>query len=421
MSQFFYSNGDLYTEGVKVEDIVKNIKTPVYVYSKLAIENQYHKLEESLSLLEHRIFYSVKANSNVAILRILGSLGAGMDVVSIGEYDRALAAGISGKDIVFSGVGKTRYEIQKVIYTGIRQFNIESEPELELVNKVAVEMGRVIEVSIRVNPGVDAKTHKKITTGRTRDKFGVPFGHARILFEKGKEMKGVSLVGLDMHIGSQISDLTAFRVSFRRLRDFFLELRKNGFALSRLDVGGGIGIEYKLNGDSLIRVDEYADLLRTNFGDLDCELELEPGRYLVGNAGILVSSVIYCKLSEDNNFLIIDAAMNDLLRPALYEAQHQLVTVKEQVESNKAQFDIVGPVCETGDTFQRSVSLSSINSGDLVAFSSSGAYGAVMASEYNTRPLVPEVLVSGNLYAPIRHRPSISEIILRDKIPTWLQ
>ena len=420
MKEFYYKKGDLFAEEVKIKDIANHIKTPFYAYSKLAMERRFDQLKNSLGTLRNRIFYSVKANSNISVLKIFGSLGSGMDVVSLGEYDRAKAAGIAGKDIVFSGVGKTKSEIQSVIIGGIRQFNIESEPELNLVNQVATEMGKVIDVSIRVNPEVDAKTHRKITTGTKSDKFGVSFENVKMMFEKGTEMKGVSFVGLDMHIGSQISTLNAFRLSFSRLRKMTLELRRSGHALSRLDVGGGIGIEHNLNGDSSIPIDSYSALLKEYFDDLDCEIELEPGRSLVGNAGILVASVIYPKLGDENNFLIIDAAMNDFLRPALYEAHHQLLVVKKSSKKENGLFDIVGPVCESSDTFERSVNLPPMQSGDLVAFSSAGAYGAVMASEYNTRPLIPEVLISDNLYAIIRERPSISEIILRDKIPEWL-
>ena len=420
MKEFYYKKGDLFAEEVKIKDIANHIKTPFYVYSKLAMERRFDQLKNSLGTLRNRIFYSVKANSNISVLKIFGSLGSGMDVVSLGEYHRARAAGIAGRDIVFSGVGKTKSEIQSVIIGGIRQFNIESEPELNLINQVATEMGKVIDVSIRVNPEVDAQTHRKITTGTKSDKFGVSFKNVKMMFEKGVEMKGLSFVGLDMHIGSQISTLSAFRLSFSRLRQMTLELRRSGYALSRLDVGGGIGIEHNLNGESSIPIDSYSALLKEYFDDLDCEIELEPGRSLVGNAGILVASVIYPKLGDENNFLIIDAAMNDFLRPALYEAHHQLLVVKKSSKKENGLFDIVGPVCESSDTFERSAILPPMQSGDLVAFSSAGAYGAVMASEYNTRPLIPEVLISDNLYAIIRERPSISEIILRDKIPEWL-
>ncbi len=420
MDQFFYKKRQLYVEGVRIAEIAKTVQTPLYIYSKLAMEIQFKELVSALSAVKHKIFYSVKANSNIAVLKVFQSLGAGMDVVSSGEYERAVVAGVSGENIVFSGVGKTNSEIQKVISGGIRQFNVESEQELDLINRLAGEMGKVINISIRVNPDVNAKTHKKITTGTRSDKFGVSFDQAKMIFEKGKKMKSLSFVGIDMHIGSQISDLDAFRVSFSRLRSLYLELNTSGYNISRLDIGGGVGVQNELNGQSLIPLSDYGDLIFENFKDLDCELELEPGRLLVGNSGILVSSVLYRKESQGHKFLIIDAAMNDLMRPALYNATHQITTVRDLSDTPKEVFDVVGPVCETGDTFQRKVRLPSLDIGDLVALSSSGAYGAVMASEYNTRPLIPEVLVSDKKFAIIRKRPTISEIIKRDKIPIWL-
>ena len=420
MDHFFYKNGELYSEGVSIAKIAREVETPLYIYSKSAMETQYTKLVHALKPLKHKVFYSVKANSNISVLKVFKSLGAGMDVVSSGEYERAVAAGVCGENIVFSGVGKTKSEIQKVISGGIRQFNVESEHELDLINAIASEMGKLINVSIRVNPDVNAKTHKKITTGTRSDKFGVSFEQAKMIFEKGKSMKSLSFVGLDMHIGSQISDLGVFGLSFRRLKSLYLHLNTNGHNISRLDIGGGVGVQNDLNGESLIPLNDYGDFIFEYFKDLDCELELEPGRLLVGNSGILVSSVLYLKANEGHKFLIIDAAMNDLMRPVLYNATHQLVAVKHVSDSPKELVDVVGPVCESGDTFQREASLPPLGAGDFVALSSAGAYGAVMASEYNTRPLIPEVLVSDKKFAIIRNRPSISEIIMRDKIPVWL-
>ena len=421
MDAFFYKNGNLHCEGVQISDISECINTPFYLYSQSSMEKQYKSLEKALRSLNHRIFFSAKANSNLSVLKIFKSLGSGLDIVSGGEYERAQAAGFEGKEIVFSGVGKNEFEIRKAISGGIRQLNIESEPELDLVNKIAEEERRLVEVSIRVNPDVDAKTHKKITTGLEGDKFGVTFEQAKNMFKKQKSLKWVSFVGLDMHIGSQISDINVFRESFKRLRDYVLDLRQAGFYISRLDVGGGIGIEYELNGNSLISIQEYAELLKEYFDDLDCEIELEPGRFLIGNAGILVTSVLYKKFGSNHNFLIIDAAMNDLIRPALYDARHELITLKEPTVTDKTAFNVVGPVCESGDTFDYSLELPKVNNGDLVAFSSAGAYGAVMASEYNSRPLVPEVLVCGKSYAQIRNRPNISEILSRDIMAGWLK
>ncbi len=373
----------------------------------------------ALAGLKHSICYAVKANSNVAVLKILAEAGAGMDVVSIGEYLRARKAGVPGSRIVFSGVGKTKIEIEEVILGGVRQVNVESESELYLLNHIAEEMKKVIPISFRINPDVDAKTHYKISTGKLENKFGIPISEARRVYRIAAEMKGVDIVGVDFHIGSQLIDLEPYKKSFVIFSELVKVLRADGHQIKRLDVGGGLGISYKR--DSLVpTIVEYAELIWKMLGHLDCEIDLEPGRSIVGDAGLLVCSTIYLKESDAKNFLIVDGAMNDLARPALYDAYHEIINVKQNNNFDKKVFvDVVGPVCETGDTLGTERYLSHSGEKNLIAICSAGAYGAVMASEYNTRPLVPEVLVKGDEYRIIRGRPSLESIIARDIVPIW--
>ncbi|HBT01339.1 MAG TPA: diaminopimelate decarboxylase, partial [Citreicella sp.] len=346
---------------------------------------------------------------------------AGMDVVSGGEYARARAAGVPGDRIVFSGVGKTRAEIRTALEGGIRQFNIESEPEMEAVSDIAAAMGISAPVTIRVNPDVDAKTHAKIATGKSENKFGIPIARAREVYARAAALPGLRVVGIDVHIGSQLTQLEPFRQAYRKVADLTRVLREDGHDILRLDLGGGLGIPYTRSNEAPPLPTDYGQMIREELGDLGCEIEIEPGRLIVGNAGILVSQVIYHKQGEGRDFLILDAAMNDLIRPAMYDAHHDIVPVVEpDTGVEQALFDIVGPVCETGDTFARARPMPPVGPGDLVAFRSAGAYGAVMASEYNTRALVPEVLVNGDQFAVIRQRPSFDEIIKRDSIPAWL-
>jgi diaminopimelate decarboxylase len=344
-----------------------------------------------------------------------------MDVVSGGEYARATAAGVPGERIVFSGVGKTIAEMRQALEGGIRQFNVESEPELRALSQLADSMGAIAPIAIRVNPDVDAKTHEKIATGKAENKFGIPIARAREVYAEAARLPGLQVVGIDMHIGSQLTDLEPYRQAYAKMADLVRALRADGHAITRLDMGGGLGIPYRRDNNAPPLPIEYGQVIREAVGDLDCEIEIEPGRNIVGNAGILLASVIYLKQGEGRDFLILDAAMNDLLRPAMYGAHHDIVPVNEPVVGAEVSaMDVVGPVCETGDTFQKGTQLPALVAGDLVAFRSAGAYGAAMASEYNTRPLVPEVLVSGDQFAVIRARPSIEEILSRDTIPEWL-
>ena len=422
MDHFIYKNGTLHAEDVALKDIAAQVGTPFYVYSAATLTRHFNLFHEALQGFDHLICYSVKSNSNLAVLKLLGDMGAGMDVVSGGEYARARAAGIPGDRIVFSGVGKTRAEMEAALKGGIRQFNIESEPEMLALSEVATALGIPANVAIRINPDVDALTHAKISTGKRGDKFGIPIDRARAAYAATAAAPGLNVVGIDLHIGSQLTDLTPFRQAFRKIADLTRALRADGHNITRLDLGGGLGIPYIQDNDRPPLPLEYGQVVRDTLGDLGCEIEIEPGRLISGNAGLLVAGVIYVKRGEEGQqFLILDAAMNDLVRPAMYEAHHDIVPVSEPAAGADAvAYDIVGPVCETGDTFAKSRELAPLQAGDLVAFRSAGAYGAVMASEYNTRPLIPEVLVSGDQYAVIRSRPTYEEMLSRDKIPSWL-
>lgn len=421
MDHFLYRNGILHAEDVPVPQIAAAVGTPFYAYSAATLTRHYRLFHEALSPLPHLVCFAVKSNSNVAVLKLLGDLGAGMDVVSGGEYLRARAAGVPGERIVFSGVGKTRAEMRLTLEGGIRQFNVESEPELRALSGVAAAMGLRAPVAIRVNPDVDAGTHDKIATGRKEDKFGIPISRARDIYAEAARLPGIQVVGIDVHIGSQLTDLAPFEAAYTKVADLTRALRADGHEISRLDLGGGLGIPYTRSNAAPPLPLDYGALIKRTVGDLGCEIEIEPGRLISGNAGILVTSVIWLKHGEGRDFLILDAAMNDLVRPAMYGAHHDIVPVAEPAPGlDQMPYDLVGPVCESGDTFARQRPLPPLVEGDLLAFRSAGAYGAVMASEYNTRPLIPEVLVQGDQFAVIRARPTFDEIIARDTIPEWL-
>ena len=421
MDHFLYRNGILHAEGVAIPDIAATVGTPFYCYSTATLTRHYRLFEEALSPLPHLVCFAIKSLSNVAVLRHLGSLGAGMDVVSGGEYRRALAAGVPGHRIVFSGVGKTREEMRLALTGGIRQFNVESEPELRALSEVAVSLGVVAPITIRVNPDVDARTHEKIATGKKENKFGIPIDRAPAVYAEAARLPGIRVVGIDVHIGSQLTELEPFEQAYLKVADLTRQLRAEGHRIERLDLGGGLGIPYTRSNEAPPLPLDYGALIKRTVGDLGCEIEIEPGRLISGNAGILVSSVIYVKEGEGRDFLILDAAMNDLVRPSMYGAHHDIVPVIEPAPgSAHPPVDVVGPVCETGDTFAKGRHLPTLAEGDLVAFRSAGAYGAVMASEYNTRPLVPEVLVKDDHFAVIRARPTFDEILARDTIPEWL-
>ena len=420
MDHFNYRNGQLYAEDVSVAEIATSVGTPFYVYSTATLVRHFQLFDEALDGMDHCICYAMKAASNQAILKTLGNLGAGMDVVSGGEYRRALSAGIPPEKVVFSGVGKTLEEITLALKNGIRQFNVESDSELEQISSIASSMDKIAPIAVRINPDVDAKTHEKIATGKAENKFGIPLSRAREVYSKASQMPGINIVGIDLHIGSQLTDLKPFKKAYQKLADLTQILRQDGHKIKRLDLGGGLGIPYEKNKSAPPLPVEYGKMVKEVLGHLDCEIEIEPGRLIVGNAGILVSSVLGVKIGDNRNFLILDAAMNDLIRPAMYDAYHDIIPVKQR-SSPEAVYDVVGPVCETGDTFAKKRTMPKLTESDLVAFRSAGAYGAVMSSEYNTRPLIPEVMVNKNEFSIIRKRPSYEEIIDRDIIPNWLK
>jgi len=406
---------------VPISEIAAAVGTPFYVYSTATLQRHFRLFDEALEGTEHLVCYAMKANSNQAVLKTLAQAGAGMDVVSGGEYRRARAAGVPGDKIVFSGVGKTREEIKLALTGGIRQFNVESEPEMAVLSTVAEELGVTAPITIRVNPDVDAKTHAKIATGKSENKFGIPIARARAVYAMATALPGLEIVGIDVHIGSQLTELAPYEQAYLKVAELTEALREDGHTIRRLDLGGGLGIPYERSNADPPLPSDYGAMVKRVLGHLGCEIEIEPGRLIAGNAGLMVSEVIYVKSGEGRDFLIIDGAMNDLIRPAMYEAYHDIVPVIEPAVGIEPQpIDIVGPVCESGDTFAKQRLMPPLEAGDLVAFRSAGAYGAVMASEYNSRPMIPEVLVHGDQFAVIRARPTFDEMINRDTIPEWL-
>ena len=421
MNHFDYQGGVLHAEGVSLATIAAEIGTPFYCYSSATLTRHYRVFAEALENagLDATICYALKANPNRAIIRTLGRLGAGADVVSEGELRQALAAGIPAERIVFSGVGKTRRELDFAVASGIMQINVESEPELEALSAVASARGVTMPIALRVNPDVDAGTHAKITTGKKENKFGIEWTRAVEVYRRARSLPGVDVAAIACHIGSQLTDLQPFRDAFLRVRDLVATLRDDGFDIRRLDLGGGLGIPY--DDETPPSPAAYAETIAATLGDLGCRIVVEPGRLLVGNAGILVTEVIYVKEGETRTFIIVDAAMNDLIRPALYEAHHTIQPVVEPLPGAEPRLvDVVGPICETGDTFARQRALPPLRAGDLLALRTAGAYGAAMSSTYNTRPLVPEVMVDGPRFALVRARPTYQDMLAQDRLPDWL-
>ena len=421
MDHFLYRDGQLMAEDVSVAQIAAEVGTPFYVYSSATLLRHFKLFDDALGGMEHLVCFAVKSLSNVAVLKLLGDAGAGMDVVSIGEYLRAKAAGVAGDKIVFSGIGKTRDEMRTALTGGIRQFNVESEPEMVVLSEVATSLGKIAPITVRVNPDVDAKTHAKISTGKKEDKFGIPISRAREVYAMAADLPGLKVVGIDVHIGSQLTELDPFRQAYRKVAELTERLRADGHEISRLDLGGGLGIPYARDNNAPPLPMEYGALIKEEVGHLGCEIEIEPGRLISGNSGLLVTEIIYVKSGEEREFLIVDAAMNDLIRPAMYDAHHDIVPVVEPTPGQEQKpYDVVGPICESGDTFAKGRMLPKLNAAELVAFRSAGAYSAVMSSEYNSRALIPEVLVNGDQFAVIRRRPTFDEMINRDTIPEWL-
>lgn len=421
MNHFEYRDGRLHAEAVALSAIADAVGTPFYCYSTATLERHYEVFAQAFAEHDALVAFSLKSNSNQAVIATLGRLGAGADVVSAGELERALAAGIPPERIVFSGVGKTAAEMARALAVGIHQFNVESEPELEALSAVAVGQGATAPITIRVNPDVDARTHAKISTGKAENKFGIAWDRARAVYARAAALPGIAVVGVDVHIGSQLTALEPFEAAFRRVAELVEALRADGHAISRLDLGGGLGIPYEENRLVPPEPRHYAEIVKRTTGHLGCRIILEPGRLIVGNAGVLVTRVIYVKQASVKTFVIVDAAMNDLLRPTLYEAHHGLLPVEAAAADAPVRaVDVVGPVCETGDFLALDRPMVLPAQGDLLAILSAGAYGAVMASTYNTRALVPEVLVRGSDYAVVRPRLEVAEIIARDRLPPWL-
>ncbi|NTS32275.1 diaminopimelate decarboxylase [Phyllobacterium sp. BT25] len=421
MNHFEYKDGVLHAEGVSIPDVARVVGTPFYCYSTATIERHFKVFSSAFAEMDALVCYALKANSNQAVLKTLAKLGSGADVVSEGELRRALAAGIPAGKIVFSGVGKKPGEMDYALAAGIHCFNVESEPELELLSSRAVAAGKVAPVSLRINPDVDAKTHKKISTGKSENKFGIPLAKASSVYARAAKLPGLKVIGVDMHIGSQITDLEPFDNAFRLLAQLVAQLRADGHDIQHVDLGGGLGIPYHFDNNPPPLPDAYAEIVARHIKPLGLKTMFEPGRLIVGNAGILVSEVIFLKEGDARNFVIVDAAMNDLIRPTLYDAFHIIRPVREASASQpRIRADIVGPVCETGDYLGLDRDLPRPAPGDLIAIGTAGAYGAVQAGTYNTRLLVPEVLVSGDQFHVVRRRTSYEELIGLDSIPEWL-
>ena len=424
MHHFTYRSGTLHAEGVSLEALAAEVGTPVYVYSAATIERHYKAFAEALSGLDAHIFYAMKANPNLAVLKLLGGLGAGADTVSEGEIRKAMAAGIPPGRIVFSGVGKTEAELAFAVEAGIYQINVETEGELFALARIATAKGRRQAAVFRINPDVGAGGHAKITTGSSANKFGVGLEEAERLYGVAADLPGVQVEGLAVHIGSQIRALHDLGAAFGRMRALAVRLREQGHRVTRLDLGGGLGIPYEMSeavvhGADLIHA--YAALVRNAFHGLDVELGFEPGRIIVGNAGILLARVIHMNRRPQKTFAVVDAAMNDLVRPAMYDAFHDIWTVRQPAsDAARRDYDVVGPICETSDTFAEARRLPELAPGDLVTFMTAGAYGAAMSSTYNSRRLVPEVLVKDGAYAVIRPRQTWDELIGQDRVPDWL-
>ncbi|MEM7663682.1 MAG: diaminopimelate decarboxylase [Pseudomonadota bacterium] len=420
MHHFHYRNGSLHCEAVDLADIVETVGTPLYVYSTATLQRHAQVIAGVFDGLDCLIAYSVKANGNIGVLSTLAAEGYGADVVSAGELRRAQTAGIPSNRIVFSGVGKTRDEMAYALGEGIHQFNVESAAELEALSEVGEQIGKRAPVALRVNPDVAAGGHPNISTGKQGDKFGVPWGQAKSLYTRMKELPGVEAVGVDVHIGSQIGDLEPMEAAFRKTVGLAEQLRQAGHDITRIDLGGGLGIPYTA-GDTPAPPDAYANMIRSVIGDLPVQIILEPGRVIAGNAGILITKALYHKEAPDRTFLIVDAGMNDLMRPALYSAHHDVLPVSEPKPNMPMQtVDIVGPICESTDKFASARTMPKIDAGQSIAFLSAGAYGAVLSSQYNARPLVPEVLVNDRDYAVIRRRPTFEEMIELERVPDWL-
>ena len=421
MNHFDYRNGVLHAEAVNLSDLADAVGTPFYCYSTATLERHYRVFTEAFAGEKTLVCYAMKANSNQSVLRTLAKLGAGADVVSGGELKRALAAGIPPNKILFSGVGKTEAELRAALAADVLCINVESEPELDLLSRLASESGKTARVSFRVNPDVDSGSHAKISTGKSENKFGIPIVQAREVYARAAKLPGIHITGVDMHIGSLITDLGPLETAYRLLTEFVHVLRADGHTISHVDFGGGLGIPYYLDREAPPAPAAYAAMVKRVTHNLGCTLMFEPGRMIVGNAGILVSRVIYMKHGEARNFVVTDAAMNDLIRPTLYEAHHEILPVRQAAAGARTIVaDVVGPICESGDYLALDRTLVEPKAGDLLAIMTAGAYGAVQSGFYNTRALVPEVLVKDDQYAVVRPRIEVEELIAMDRPAPWL-
>ena len=422
MHHFAYRAGVMHAEAVDLGPLAASVGTPFYCYSTATLGRHYRVFAEAFADVPSLVCYAMKANSNQAVIATLARLGAGADVVSGGELKRALAAGVPAQKVMFSGIGKTADELAAAVDAGILCINVESEQELELLSSIAVSKARTACVSVRVNPDVDARTHAKIATGKSENKFGIPVSRARDVYAHAGKLKGVRVAGVDMHIGSQITELQPFDDAFALLADFVRMLRADGHHIEHVDLGGGLGIPYREDNEPPPDPVAYAAVVKRATRDLGCTLIFEPGRMIVGNAGILVTRVLYVKRGEAKNFVIVDAAMNDLIRPTLYEAHHDIRPIKEPtIGARRIMADVVGPICETGDYLALDREMDEPAPGDLLAIMTAGAYGAVQAGTYNTRALVPEILVNGPEWALVRPRLDVDSLIALDRVPNWLR
>lgn len=395
-------------EDVSILDIAKKVGTPFYAYSKKSLIDNFLDYQNNFKDIDHKICYSVKANSNISVIKTLAALGSGIDAVSTGEIFRAIKSGINPADIIFAGVGKTKEGMKYALKNGVDHFSAESKPEIYALSEVAHELGKTVRLSLRVNPDVDAKTHEKISTGRKGDKFGIDISEVRDVYNIAKDLPAIEIYGIATHIGSQITTIEPFEKAFKKIRELCLDLKKDGYNIRSLDLGGGVGIDYQ--GENVIAISQYAKMVKELTGDLNVQIVIAPGRSIAGNAGILASEIIYIKETDHKNFAIIDAAMNDLARPGLYDSYHEILPAVEKT-GDSAKYDVVGPVCETTDTLAKNREIIDAKSGDLVLLLSAGAYGAAMSNEYNSRPLIPEVLVDGDKFEIIRKRPTFEEMI----------
>ena len=421
MHHFAYRGGVLHAEAVSLDALAEAVGTPFYCYSTATLTRHYKVFAGAFAGVDALVCYAMKANSNQAVIKTLGALGAGADVVSGGELKRARAAGIPPEKIMFSGIGKTVDELSHAVDEGILCINVESEPELDLLSTIAASKGRTAPISVRVNPDIDPKTHHKIATGKAENKFGIPISRAREVYAHAAKLKGIRVTGVDMHIGSQITDLDPFGNAFTLLAEFVRELRADGHRIGHVDLGGGLGNPYHDNNEPPPHPEQYADVVKRATRGLDCKLIFEPGRLLVGNAGILVTRVLFVKHGDAKNFVVVDAGMNDLIRPTLYDAHHEIWPVTEpSPAARRIRADVVGPVCESGDFLALSRDLPEPQPGALLAVMSAGAYGAVLAGTYNTRPLAPETLVNGGEWALVRPRVEVDQLIALDQLPPWL-